>query len=316
MFFADRPTGSGTEEAALATLRSARALRGLSAVQVQRIESRLEGRARPKRPAFRLVVAVGLAVALCAGGTFAVAHIGLRRLPIVGPLFAAPRAPALASKIARTGPPRAESREDTSAPAGGPASTLAPARAIVPAIEEPASPLLAPSGSRAASPAGSAAGVRDRPQRLVDGPRKTTPRLPNETAQAENRAATDPLLMETQSFSVALGKWHRDHDGRAALELLDGHEHRFPAGQLKVEAVLLRAEILLDEGRDREALRLLDSVSLRDLPRARELQTVRGELRMKFGRCPEGRRDLEPVRAQDATDDFGRRATRAFRACP
>jgi len=285
-------------------------------VQVQRIEKRLDGRALRKRPAFRLVVAAGLAVALCAGGTFAVAHLGLRRLPIVGSLFPDPRATAPAPKTARTSPPRGESREDAPAPAGGPAPTQAPARAIVPAIEEPASPLLAPSVSRAAGPAGGLAGLRDRPQRLVDGPRKTAPRAPNEMAQAENRPATDPLLMESQSLSVALAKWHRDHDGRAALELLDGHEGRFPAGQLKVEAVLLRAEILLEEGRDREALRLLDSVPLRDLPRARELQTVRGELRMKFGRCPEGRRDLEAVRAQDGTDDFGRRATRAFRACP
>lgn len=294
MFFADRPGDHDLEAPALAALRSARELRGLSPVQVQRIEERLKRRVLRKRPALRLAMAAGLVLALCAGGTFAVARIGLRRLPLLGPLFAPREAPF----AAKTGPAEA------------------PDRARVPAVDEPVP--LAPSVPRATGPAGTS----DRPPRPIDPRRKTPPRLSNDTPPAEAAPANGPappipaILIESQSLSAAVGKWHRDHDARAALDLLDGHERRFPGGQLEVEAAMLRAEILLREGQEREALRLLDSVSLAGLPRARELQTVRGELRLKYGRCPEGRRDLEAVRAEDAVDDLGRRATRALRACP
>lgn len=80
-------------------------------------------------------------------------------------------------------------------------------------------------------------------------------------------------------------------------------------------ARLLRAEILLQLGREREGLGLLDGVSLSGIPRGRELATVRGELRIKYGRCAEGRRDLDAVLAKDATDELGRRAARAISLC-
>ena len=63
-------------------------------------------------------------------------------------------------------------------------------------------------------------------------------------------------------------------------------------------------------------LQLLDSVPLAGVPRARELLTVRGELRIKFGLCQEGRRDLDAVLAKDTTDGFAARASRAIRLCP
>jgi hypothetical protein len=126
----------------------------------------------------------------------------------------------------------------------------------------------------------------------------------------------DPVLAESRSFSAAVGRWHLGHDAKAALTALDGHQRRFPGGRLSLEATLLRAEILLQLGREPEVLHLLDGVSLAGLPRGRELQTVRGELRIKHGRCAEGRGDLDEVLAKDASDSFGRRAAHAISVCP
>jgi hypothetical protein len=129
-------------------------------------------------------------------------------------------------------------------------------------------------------------------------------------------APEDPISAESRSFSAALAEWHRDHNAGAALAALDLHERKFPHGQIRLEAKLLRAEILLQQGREREALGLLDSVSLSGVPRGREIETVRGELRVKYGRCTEGRRDLEHVLAKDWADALGRRAARAILLCP
>jgi len=128
--------------------------------------------------------------------------------------------------------------------------------------------------------------------------------------------AVEPIQAESRSFSAALAEWHRDHDAKAALAALDGHERKFPGGQMQLEARLLRAEILLQQGREQEGLALLDRMYLPELPRGRELQTVRGELRIKYGRCTEGRRDLDEVLAKDRTDGLARRAARAISLCP
>ena len=83
-----------------------------------------------------------------------------------------------------------------------------------------------------------------------------------------------------------------------------------------MESRLLRAEILLAQGRERESLALLDQVTIAGSPRARELFTVRGELRIKLGRCRDGRADLGEVLAKGMADAFARRATEALAHCP
>jgi outer membrane PBP1 activator LpoA protein len=123
-------------------------------------------------------------------------------------------------------------------------------------------------------------------------------------------------VAESRSFGAALEHWHRAHDGKAALAALDLHERRFPHGEFRLEAHLLRAEILLAGGQEREALALLDPLSLAGLPRARELRTVRGELRIMFGRCAEGRADLGAVLDEGTSDVLAQRARRALIDCP
>jgi hypothetical protein len=114
----------------------------------------------------------------------------------------------------------------------------------------------------------------------------------------------------------ALARWRRDGNAEAALALLGAHEHHFVNGALSVEAKVARAEILLVLGRSDQALVVLDSLSVASLPRARELQTLRGELRSQAGRCREARADLSRVVIDTTADDLGRRASLALAKCP
>jgi len=127
--------------------------------------------------------------------------------------------------------------------------------------------------------------------------------------------AETPIVAESRSFAAALARWQRDHDASAALAALDAHEQRFPAGEIRLEAQLLRAEILLAGGRERDSLALLDPLALSGLPRARELRTVRGELRIKLGRCSDGKSDLGAVLADGDSDALAQRARLALASC-
>jgi hypothetical protein len=182
----------------------------------------------------------------------------------------------------------------------------------IPAIE----PVLVPQTPPPPVASSHEASRRSRP--LGETPTKSAAPLPAERpAPAIPPAVSEsPLLAEGRSFSEALSRWHRDRNAQAALATLDAHDRHFGDGQMRLEARLLRAEIVLSLGRDREALAILDAVPLTGLPRERELRTVRGELRIKHGRCAEGRADLSTVTATDGVDAFGARATRAARLCP
>jgi hypothetical protein len=46
------------------------------------------------------------------------------------------------------------------------------------------------------------------------------------------------------------------------------------------------------------------------------LQVVRGELRIKAGRCPDGKRDLGDVLEKGVADPLAKRAVRAIHHCP
>jgi hypothetical protein len=125
-----------------------------------------------------------------------------------------------------------------------------------------------------------------------------------------------PLSVEARSLANALARWRRDGKAEAALALLGVHQRNFPHGALWVESQVARAEILLVLGRSGQALAVLDSLALANLPRARELQTLRGELRAHAGRCQEARSDLGRVVSGQGSDDLGKRANRALLACP
>ena len=142
------------------------------------------------------------------------------------------------------------------------------------------------------------------------------PSLPPPSASSQGAALETSVSAEAQSLSDGLARWRRDGDAEAALALLSAHARRFSHGVLSVEARVARAEILLALGRRDQALVVLDSLSLTSLPRIRELQTLRGELRAQAGRCRDARVDLSPVLLDTAADDLGKRAARALANCP
>jgi len=286
----DEGDTSPRDRRAMEFLWQARKLRGISPAAIERIEKSMETTRDKRRPRALLLAAAVAAVVLLAGGAFAMAHVDWRNLPFVGPLWNPP-----AQKV-RGNPP---SMPPATATVKEDRAGMVPAE-VAPLPKEAAAPIEA---KRTPAPR-KAGSVRT----LADGNASPRPVAPG--------AAVDPILAESQSFAAALERWHRDHDGRGALAALDAHERRFPAGRLLVEARVLRAEILLSGGSEREGLMILDRMNLAGAPRARELLTVRGELRIKLGRCADGRVDLEEVLRKGATDSFARRAVQALEHCP
>jgi len=137
---------------------------------------------------------------------------------------------------------------------------------------------------------------------------------PVRTPSAAKEEST--IVAESHSLASVIEPWHRTRNASTALALLDAHEQRYPNGRLNVETRMLRAEIYLTQGRETEALAVLDTVVLSGIPRVRELQTVRGELRIKAGRCVEGKRDLGEVLEKSLADSLAKRAVQALHHCP
>jgi hypothetical protein len=70
-------------------------------------------------------------------------------------------------------------------------------------------------------------------------------------------------------------------------------ESRFPSGRLERERELVRVEALLALHRNAAALARLDALDLATMPRAAELQVLRGELRLGAGRALDATRDFD-----------------------
>jgi hypothetical protein len=291
-------------------LQEARGLRGLTPDQVGRIASRLEAAVAPERRRRLVPVAATLVVLLSAGTALAWATGTLQRLPVVRALFSlrapasrAPRpsagaGPALPSTgvAAPIEPPTVASPDDLEAiePSGGADMTASPAR-------------------RRGGLAHPAAGPHERRDQMAPVAAPISAAAPRTSASA----APDSLIVrEGESFAAVLRRWRRDHDGQAALAALDLHDRGFVGGQMALESRLLRVEILLFERRDHDALAILDVLPLGkvNLPRGRELLTVRGELRVKAGRCDDGRADLLAVLGGSGI--LAQRARNALTYCP
>jgi hypothetical protein len=315
-------------------LHQARPLCGLAPGAFARVEKRLETppSASQRRPLLLATATLGLV--LVAGTAYAVASGGLAHLPLVGPWLA----PGHADSDRRPQPPRRSHRPakspatvptGTGAPAGVPVEPAGQAEERAPAARPTVAPPPAESAPAAANPGAAlpATGAKLAPS----APRKVALASPAPAATAITPApalvppapapvapvpAANPILDESRSFSAAIERWHRERNAGAALDALDAHDRRYASGWLRPESRLLRAEILLTQGREREGLALLDQVAIAGSPRARELFTVRGELRIKLGRCREGRADLDEVLAKGMADAFARRAAEALAHCP
>lgn len=273
---------SSLEAKAGAFLREARATSGLREADIGAIATRLAQRERARWGLRLLPVLTALAV-LCAAGTVMALVGGWR-----------PRIPFLGSADEVSG-------------------SLPPAKARARSSSGSAPVLVEPYPSKSARP-GPSPEPRSQPapRRLARAESSGSPT----SADIESAEAEGALSIEARSLADALARWRHDGKAEAALALLTVHERRYPQGALSVEARVARAEILLALSRKEQALAVLDSLTLTSLPRARELATLRGELRAQAGRCQDARADLARVLSSTATDDLGQRATRALAVCP
>jgi hypothetical protein len=127
-------------------------------------------------------------------------------------------------------------------------------------------------------------------------PRAATP--PGETAASKSVAVIAPppapssMAEESRLLTAALHLLRQQHDARSALSALDEYSRRFPSGTLAREATLARIDALLELDDRKSALEILDRTRLTELPRARELAVLRGELRGASGRCGQAVTDL------------------------
>jgi hypothetical protein len=277
-----RLSESGEQPSSLAAkagafLREARAVDGLGEADIAAIERKLRQQERTRlRP--RLVAVLAALAVLCAAGTVLALASGWRPwLPFLGDA-------ALPARPPQVPPAKVRARANP---------------AMLPAVVEPQS---GPPEAPAPEP---------RPQ---PGARRA--RLESASSPGASAPAEGALSVEARSLADALLRWRRDGQAEAALALLTAHERRFPQGALSVEARVARAEILLALARKDQALAVLDSLALTSLPRARELATLRGELRVQAGRCEDARADLARVLSRTASDDLGKRAARALATCP
>jgi hypothetical protein len=109
-----------------------------------------------------------------------------------------------------------------------------------------------------------------------------------------------PIAMEQALLGGAVKALRKQGDPRAALAMLEDHARRFPGSVFAQDASMLRVEALLDLARNREALSVMDLLSLRGLPNRNARQVLRGELRASAGRWREARADFESVLADFA----------------
>jgi hypothetical protein len=110
-----------------------------------------------------------------------------------------------------------------------------------------------------------------------------------------------PSPSEAASLASAFRALRSDGDPSAALRSLDEYERQFPAGVLRNEARVARAEALIALGRREEALPWLMQLGgetdgrtgrLGARTLTRNVRLTRGELLVEAGRCAEATRDF------------------------
>jgi hypothetical protein len=187
------------------------------------------------------------------------------------PVISAP--PEQPAELARHSPTVAA--VSTTPPFVLPAAPAPPSSASAPATPTPrvSPPLLPPPEPPAASPISMpppSAPAVTKPQPTV---------APAAVPAASPTAAAKLRLADQALFGHALRTLRAEHDAAGALAALREHGKVFPASTLAGERKALEVEALLALHRERDALALLDTMALDELPRSGERLVVRGELR-------------------------------------
>ncbi len=192
------------------------------------------------------------------------------------------------------------------APAVEPAAEMiAPVRAAPHRIAAKAPRLsAAPSSPPSPSPSPLPSPSLSPPPARRDAPVAAPPPLPVEAIAAE-----------ANLVGAALRALRQDNSPARALALLDRYAAQFPAGALGAEATLARVDSLRRLGHDQPLRELLEERPITKMPRARELQVLRGELRLRAGHPLHAASDFDAILAGSADDDLGARALYGRASC-
>jgi TolA-binding protein len=120
--------------------------------------------------------------------------------------------------------------------------------------------------------------------------------------------AGDSVAGEASELAEALRALRAEQDPARALAILERNEERFPAGTLRREATLARAEALASLGRQADALAVLDGVKVTGGEPERAVALLRAELRAAARRCNEAINDFSHALAGEGTDELAARA--------
>jgi tetratricopeptide (TPR) repeat protein len=121
---------------------------------------------------------------------------------------------------------------------------------------------------------------------------------PAPVSSAPAAPATKPPAADQTLFGQALRKLRAANDAASALAALREHGKAFPGSALAGERKALEVEALLALHREREALALLDTMAIDELPRGGERLVVRGELRAAANRWLEAQTDFDRALAR------------------
>jgi hypothetical protein len=127
--------------------------------------------------------------------------------------------------------------------------------------------------------------------------------------------AGDSVAGEASELAEALRALRAKRDPARALAILERNEQRFPAGPLRREATLARAEALASLGRQADALAVLDGVNVAGGEPERAVALLRAELRAAARRCDEAINDFSHALAGEGTDELAARAFYGRGAC-
>jgi len=186
----------------------------------------------------------------------------------------------------------------------------------------PASPVVVPPASPVVAPPASA---EERPVApLVEAPPANQlasvdggPRARSQRARvAPTVPSLDPAAhSEAAEIATAFRQLRSAGDPAAALRTLDRYQVDHPTGALRSEARVARAEALIELGRRREALPLLDEIDGRSGPPTRNVRLTRAELHAEMGQCRRARADFDVLADGDELDDTRARALSGRASC-
>jgi hypothetical protein len=179
---------------------------------------------------------------------------------------------------------------------------------------ETAPPAAAPAKPRPRARAGAAQPVTPgEAPALPPAPAEAPPPPAWPRSGARHAPRVVPPAEESEVVGTAFRELRTNGDAAAAMHALDEYDRRFPAGVLRGEARIARAEALMAQDRRRDALPLLAALDDDELTRA--VRITRGELYAEAGRCADAVHDFDRVLAGPADDLVGGRALYGRASC-